>query len=147
MNDNPQIPTVPPEMTEDQVLAYTQGKRKHIVDTLTLNGKVPEDKTEVSFLISALDGMDRAALTTKRIKSDEKSAAGITGAASIIAKLLMQTNNRNNVIDELIEPPLIGSDVPDPILVPGETEINPGPMTFDSFTSVIQNNEKPSSGS
>lgn len=140
--------TTPPEMNEDQVLAYTQGKRRNIVDKLTNAGKVPDDKTEVSLLISALDGMDRAALTQKRIKSDEKAAQGISGAAAVIAKLLIQvgSNNSTHQISDSITPPAIGKEIPDPLLVPGEAEINPGQLDFDTFTATFQNRSNPSSG-
>jgi hypothetical protein len=136
-------------MNEDQVLAYTQSKRRKIVDKLTDAGKIPDDKTEASLLISALDGMDRAALTQKRIKSDEKSAQGMAGAASVIAKLLTQvgSNNKSNHISDDITPPTIGKEVPDPQLVPGEAEFTPGQMDFDTFTATFQNTSNPSSGS
>jgi hypothetical protein len=140
--------TTPPEMNEDQVLAYTQSKRRKIVDKLTDAGKVPDDKTEVSLLISALDGMDRAALTQKRIKSDEKTAQGVTGAAAVIAKLLMQvgSNSNPNQISDNVAPPVIGKEVPDPELVPGEAELKPGQLDFDTFTATYQNGSNPSSG-
>jgi hypothetical protein len=141
-------PTVPPEMSEDQVLAYTQSKRRHIVEKLTIDGKVPDEKTEVSLLISALDGMDRAALTNKRIKADEKASQGIAGAASVIAKLLTQVNSKGKSTDlEIISgaPLTLGTDIPAPDLVPGEIEITPGQMDFDSFTASFQNATNPSS--
>jgi hypothetical protein len=131
-----------PEMSEDQVLAYTQGKRRVIIDKLTEAGKVPDEKTEVSLLVSALDGMDRAALTQKRIKADEKSAQGMAGAANIIAKLLTQVNSKgkNTDLENSSSAPLtLGDEIPAPNLVPGETEITPGQMDFDSFTASFQN--------
>lgn len=141
--------TSPAEMTEDQVLAYTLSKRKKIVDELTRENKIPEDKTEVSLLVSALDGMDRAALSQKRLKADEKASQGMAGAAAAIAKLLTQVNSRGSNQPDIDtgEPKVLGPDIPDPQLVPGETEINPGQMDFDSFTASFQNGVNPSSGS
>lgn len=137
------------EMTEDQVLAYTQNKRIVIVDKLTENGKIPDDKIQASLLTSSLDGLDRSALTRKRISADEKSSQDTAGAAALIARLLMQQgSNRNNVNDSNIIDtvvPELGHEIPSPELVPGETDINPLQMNFETFTSGFQNVSNPSS--
>lgn len=137
-------------MSEDQVLAYTQGKRKFIVDEIMKDNKVPQDKGEATLLIQALDGLDRAALTQKRIKADEQAAAGMAGAAGLVAKLLTQAGSRKNIdvldVDarEVVVPEL-GNEVPAPSLVPGETEVAPKQMDYDSFTASFQNSSNPSS--
>jgi len=130
-------------MTDDQVLVYTQHTRKQIVQTLMKNNQVPTDRSEQSLLVAALDGMDRAALGNKRIKADEKTAQGISGAASVVANLLNQIGSMTKqslVIDNLVpvEPPLLGREIPDPVLVPGELDTNCPQLDYASFVS--QNN-------
>lgn len=128
-------------MSDDQILAYTQHKRKTIVQDLMKNNKVPTDRSEQSLLVAALDGMDRAALGNKRIKADEKTAHGVAGAASIVANLLNQISGMSKqpgMVIENVEPPLLGKEIPDPILVPGELETNCPQLDYHSFMS--QNN-------
>lgn len=128
-------------MTDEQVLAYTQHKRKFIVSKLIANNQLPGDKDEKVMLLQALDGMDRAALGNKRIKADEKTANGMAGAAGIIAQMLTQigTLTRDNIspleILERVEAPSLSNEIPEPILVPGELETNASQLDYDSFMS------------
>lgn len=132
-------------LTEDQVLAYTQGKRKFIVDTLLKDNKIPGDRAELTLLVQSLDGMDRAALTNKRIKADEKASEATAGSAAAIAKLLTelggrQKNFHNDDVTDLTprEAPVLGSHIPDPVLVPGETDVSSPQLDFESFTARFQ---------
>lgn len=143
--------SIPESLSEDQVLAYTQHKRKAIVQELTKTGAVPEDNSSRNMLLQALDGMDRAALTSKRIKSEEKNG-GMAGAASLVAALLTQVTGKkltSDIIDPNRPTPLLGQDVPPPQLVPGETEINPRQLDYDTFmaTRTPQSSDQPSSAS
>lgn len=132
---------IPESLSEDQVLAYTQTKRKAIVQELTKSGAVPEDNSSRNMLLQALDGMDRAALTSKRIKAEEKGNSALAGAAGIVAAMLNQVSGKRLVsmedpVDVESRPaPALGMDVPPPQLVPGETEINPGQLDFDTFVA------------
>lgn len=136
-------------MDEDQVLAYTQGKRRKIVEGVMKDNKIPQDRLEATLLIQALDGMDRAALTSKRIKADEKAADAMAGSAAVVANLLTSMG-KSKPADDIIdmparEVPLLGEDIPPPSLVPGETEVAPKQMDFDSFTASFgQSNSNPS---
>lgn len=130
-----------PVLDDDQVLAYTQSVRKNIVTELTKGKAFPQDKGEQILLMQALDGMDRAALTNKRIKSDEKTQNDVAGAASMIAQMLSQMGgmvqmpkvNDDNVVD--VEPKMLTEEIPEPVLVPGETEINSPQLDYNSFVT------------
>jgi hypothetical protein len=75
-------------INEDQILSYTHGIRKKIVSSMMERGEVPKDIKEISTLAGVLSDMDRAALTNKRIKADEKANSNIAGAAGVVAHLL-----------------------------------------------------------
>lgn len=143
-----------PGLSEDQVLAYTQSKRKAIVQELTQKGAVPDDNSSRNMLLQALDGMDRAALTSKRIKAEEKSGAAMAGAAGMVAQLLTKVTGKslaNLDLEDAVEraAPALGADVPPPQLVPGETEVNPAQLDYDSFIAArggpVQSSDQPSS--
>jgi len=137
-------------MSEDQVLAYTQSKRRAIVEEITKEGAIPKDRSEATLLIQALDGMDRSALTQKRIKADEKASDAMAGSAAIVAKLLNSIGSTRpaDTVDVVArETPTLGDDIPDPVLVPGETTINPPQLDYDTFMSGFQSISNPSSES
>jgi hypothetical protein len=132
---------IPPALDEDQVLAYTQNVRKNIVADLTKGKAFPENKGQQILLMQALDGMDRAALTSKRIKSDEKTSQGVAGAAGIIAQMLSQMGGMVHMPKPVdgeivnVEPKMLTEEIPEPQLVPGEIEINAGQMDYNSFVT------------
>lgn len=128
-------------MSEDEVLQYTHGVRKAIVDKITDNGqKIPaEDPKLLHTILATLDGMDRSALGRKKIQSEEKLAgANQAMAAGIIATVLQQVGSGHNLpftsaegIERAI--PVLGNDVPEPVLVDGEIDTNAPQQSFESF--------------
>ncbi len=131
-------------LTEDQVLAYTQNKRKTIVDVLMENNRIPADRGEMALLVQALDGLDRAALGSKRIKADEKASEVTAGSAAAIARLLTELGSRNkHSVDDITdavprEAPVLGNHIPDPVLVPGEIDVAGPQLDYESFTASFQ---------
>jgi hypothetical protein len=132
-----------PVMTDDQVLAFVQHKRKAIIQDVMPHGKVPNDRSEQALLIASLDGLSRDALGNKRIKADEKAAHGVAGAAGMIAEMLGQLGNLTNgsfkdlEVLESVEPPSLGDEVAEPFLVPGELETNAAQLNYESFMSSV----------
>lgn len=132
---------MPEAMDDDRVLAYTQNVRKNIVNELTRSKAFPEDKGEQILLMQALDGMDRAAISNKRIKSDEKAQNSVAGAAGIVAQLLSQMGGMVNMPKQLddnvvdVMPKMLTEEIPEPQLVPGEIEINAGQLDYNTFVS------------
>jgi hypothetical protein len=124
--------------SEDEVLARTRGVRLKIVSSLTKteNG-FPADPDEAKLLIKALDGLDKQALTTKRMKVDEKIAAGAAASGKeIIAALLSKVSHayQGSGPTIIIEAPVLSLDeVPQPELLPGETELGTKQLNFETF--------------
>ena len=109
--------------TEDDVLDYTQSVREDVVKKLTSNG-MPGDVKDLSIILSALDGMDRAALTKKKIQAenDNMSKVGLAGAA--ITELLSSLRNEAKPTGAVGEPSSKQTAIPagldSPVVVPGE---------------------------
>lgn len=133
-----------PVMGEDEVLAYTQNKRKQIVDHLTKDQAVPEDGSSRDMLLRALDGLDKAAFTKKRLQADDRNNGNM---AAMMASLLTHLSSNKGapmaeVVDNGTPPPALGSDIPAPTLVPGETDIGAPQMDYDSFMAPYKEDDQ-----
>jgi hypothetical protein len=133
-----QLPqTIEVIQNEDQILHYTQGQRKTIVERLM---KMEHDKLEGSdktMLLMALDGMDRSALGRKRLKTDENVAASQVAVAGLIAKVLATPGalQAHQLLDGLTSRPIpqLPAEIPEPTLVPGEMDTEAPQMDYTTF--------------
>lgn len=128
-------------MSDDQILALTQRTRVGVVNHLANKkpGGIPDDKEDRDALFKALDGLDKVALTRKRIAADVEQASGVSQAVSLISTLLRQSKTTYNTVDvddaTVVSAPTLSNDIPEPELVPGETEINAGQLNYDAFVA------------
>jgi hypothetical protein len=126
-------------MTDDEVLDYTQLKRRQVVDHVTRDGFTNLDNEDMGLILKAVDGMDRTALTRKKIASDEKIADKDLQAAGVISTIFAKFGNKNPF--ERTVNPGAGAGAPTPDLsqlpaietVPGENHIGQIDLTYDSF--------------
>lgn len=129
---------------EDNVLTYTQKKRQQLVTQMM--GEDGEklanlEKGDKMVVLAALDGMDRAALGRKRLKTDEKTAASQAAAAALIAQVLQAPGalQAGLVIDGIARPvPQLPTSIPEPEVVPGEMDSDAAQMDFDTFMAQSQ---------
>lgn len=122
---------------DDNDLDYTRQARMKLIASMT-NGGMPSDNKDRQTLLAALDGMDRAALAKKRIKSEEGISSSKALAAETIAQIFMDARLKSitsPTMNELGQIPLLRNDLPVPDLVDGELETNPSVETYDSFMS------------
>lgn len=137
MSAPPVLNEIPPHV-DDVVgmMTLTNQKRMEIVNAFTRNGKMTEDPKEASVIIKALADMDKSVVTKKRIGIEEASVKSTEEEAHASAELLKAI--KHNMFQAVGAPtreiPELGSHVPEPELVPGETEIGISNMTYDSFT-------------
>lgn len=132
---------------DDQVLDFTQTKRREIVDKLTASGIPVTDNEQMSTLLKTLDGMDRVALGKKRIKADENIAgANQAAAAAVVAHLLQKAGNAGiapfqsaTLVDRV--PPTLGADIPRPVLVEGEMDVVTPQLSYDTFIEQFRDDE------
>lgn len=132
----------PATMTEDEVLAYTRGKRMELANKLTESG-IPTEKETATVLLQTLDGLDRSSLTRLKIKSEEQANKNNTIAASAIAEVLGRISNNAYQMPGVArkEIPVLPSSISDPEVVEGELETNPAQIDFDTFTSQFAQGE------
>lgn len=127
---------------DDSVLDYSQRQRKKLIDDLTRKG-MPADKDSQQVLLTALAGMDKVAISKKRLKVEEgtKDAAqqGMELAMLVLKQIkgtnphLAQPNQPNPNANGVKEPVL-----PAPDLVPGQTNIGHEIETYEEFSTRME---------
>jgi hypothetical protein len=134
MSDQVQVPELE---NEDAILAYTHNLRKSIVTELMPQGKFPGDNSDRNAVITMLKDMDASAMGRKRIKVEEKANNNQEAASALIAKMLQMAGGQKPFQAEHpikdITPPQLGSEVPEPELVEGETDTISAPENVDTF--------------
>lgn len=130
-------------INEDQILTFTHGIRKKIVSSMMENGNVPKDTKEISTLAGVLSDMDRAALTNKRIKADEKANSNIVGAAGMVANFLksLKVSEVQHQPNESTEIPQIPNSFELPAVSPNELGQGTSTTTYEDFAK--QHFQKP----
>lgn len=125
---------------EDQVLEYTQAKRKQLVEHMTVKG-VPEEKGDKAILLQALADMDKPALVKLRIKSEDKNAGTNAQAAMAIASLMTQMSPKKLVnFDPTVVPPsLDDKQIPDFEYVDGQTVLGTQGGSYSEFMKLHGN--------
>lgn len=128
---------------EDIILAQTHRHRERIVQVMTTaqdgTFRLPEDPAEKKIVVSVLKDMDAAALGRKRIKVEEKANDQLAGSSALIAKLLEQSAHRlaghKVPAGASREAPVLGSEIPPPRLVEGETAAVGASESYESFVA------------
>lgn len=121
---------------EDQArLNLTLKTREKIITTLTQDGKIPDDESDRSLLIKALDGMDRTVLTKAKIKSDDANSKSQVAASNMVAQMLLNMNKAKGV------PRTESLDVIDMEVNPVQDETFIGVKTF-SYEEMISDTPK-----
>lgn len=128
---------------EEEVLEYTQSKRKQIVEHLTSKG-VPDDRGDKAILLQALADMDKPALVKMRIKSEDKNAGTNAQAALAIASLMTQMSPKKLVnFDPTVVPPTLDDKkIPDFEYVDGQTVIGTQGGSYSEFMKIHGNLEE-----
>lgn len=134
------IEALPPELpSEDAILAFTHGLRLKVIDEMFgKEGKLPEDPTDRKTIVSVLKDMDAQALGRKRIRVEEKLNSNQEQAAGLIAAVLNATAGHSafriskSVVRQI---PVLPDNIPNPILVNGETETIAASLDYESFVA------------
>lgn len=137
----------------DGILNYTQQLRRTIVKELVQHGIPVTDETRMKMLNDTLNGLDRAAIGTKRIAADEKANDKNLAAAAALAQAILKNPitatlhkvESGNVIEGECRGPVLDDNlIPPPKLVPGETDIGHHRENFAEFQRRMQDREPPS---
>jgi uncharacterized membrane protein YcgQ (UPF0703/DUF1980 family) len=115
---------------EDQArLELSLKTRELIIKDLTKGGKLPEDTSSRTFLVAALDGLDRTVLSKAKLKSDDSAQKTQAEASKMIAQLLTHVDSRPKVrrtTDDLV----LDMEVTP---LPGETDIGVKSFTYSEM--------------
>lgn len=123
----------------DVDLEYVRQKRKEVINNLTKNG-VPEDPKVLQTLLVALSDMDRTTLSKKKIKVDKEVGDNQTQAMELIATMFNDNRIKKYGMSEVPtnrELPLLGNEIPEPVIVDGETAEHAGTENYESFMNRI----------
>lgn len=125
------------QMSDDDVLAYTRGLRVNIITKLMPGPEVPGDNSDRITLTNMIEGLDRQAMGSKKLKQEQNTA---NNSAQVMSEILRQLDRntafRNNVIDvvaETVEPKVIPSDIENINALPGELDVAPPQLDYNSF--------------
>lgn len=123
-------------LNDDEVLSYTQRKRKAFLEHL-LNEGFPEDTKTQTVLLTALADMDRTALGNKRIQSGERvlqadalvSKAILTISQRYGSQVPFQTSQQGRI------PDIDTAKLPSANPVPGETDVG---LSTQSYAELVE---------
>lgn len=125
-----------PQLTDDEILHFTQRKRKAFLTHITQHG-FPKEREDQQLMLGVLDSMDRSALGSKRIGAAEKLAGSDRLVAQAITDVVKHFGTRNPfekevmgmVADQKVDLALLPSVSP----VPGELGIGLEVGDFNDF--------------
>lgn len=140
---------VTPVDDDDDVLAYTQGMRRKLIDKATSNGaNIPTDPDGAGVVLKALGDMDRVAMGRKRLKVDQNIGDAVAQGTAIIAHIFGKVSGKDN-------PFVVKGEVPDRhlpehpsdmapglTLVPGELDQVAHELTYDGLMSGEEEKKK-----
>ena len=128
-----------PQMSDDEVLAYTRGIRIKVVQEVMASGKAPSETGDRILLSDMLKGLESQALSSKKIESDNKRA---DNAAVVVAEILRSidkntafTNLAGGHGGEIIDvaAQVVPMSIPDIPALPGEMDVAPPQMDYATF--------------
>lgn len=136
-----------PNMSDDEVLDFTQSLRRRLIDVITEGGvKMPVDKDSVDILLRSAGDMDRAAIGKKRLKAEDKNAEADRVAAAALARIYAQSTNINPFERTIPTSTDVMPACPATLLdnveaVPGELEIGVSDESYKTFSAKMDNDD------
>lgn len=122
-------------MSEDDVLKFTRALRVQAITDLHKNGSLASENSDRNLFVSLVNGLDSQAISVKRIDAEQKSSQGNAALiAEIVAKITPASFQvpAGTVVD--VPSRELPAEFSEVTAVPGETDVNPPQLDFDSFT-------------
>lgn len=126
------------EMTDDELLAFTQKRRRVIVSQVMGSG-TPSSSEDRMLLMQALDGIDRAALGNKRIRSNDRASDENAKISRGITEMLASIGNSNPFQNTTGNGPITLDRISNTEALPvarvleGEFKVGTEELSFDQF--------------
>lgn len=132
MSDQNEVPVIE---SEDAILGYVQNEQKRVAAHF-LGGERMNDPDMAKVGLQALRDMQAAALTRKRIKTEEKAVDNQKAAADLYAKVLTLIPHQVPPLPEggLRAAPSLGGDIPRPELADGELVSGSSDDSIEKFS-------------
>ena len=114
------------DLTDDEILRFTQNKRRELVETLVVDGKMPVDTDSQNVLLSTLSDMDKQALGNKKVTATMAGSEAdrlVAAALVTLTKTLGGRNPYENNGGGGNIPEVDRSLLPTTPLAPGEDEV------------------------
>lgn len=126
---------------DNQQLAFTQGKRRDIIEAFTTGRPMPDDPKLVALLLAAMKDYDKVTLTLKRIDADTENSDADRQALmqfhriSAMAKVknLDRVDASSMDVPDGPQTPFDPTDIPSVSTVPGELAMSMEPIDYDEF--------------
>lgn len=121
------------ELEDKQYLQKTQDIRNKIIDTLLVDGCIPDDEKDRRMLLDTLESIDRNIFNKAKIKSQTVQHKDNRDVIGVMTQLLLkstQTPNSSNIIDATLGDSFVVEDIN-----PGEDDIEENSLTYEKFIS------------
>lgn len=116
------------DIEDKRILENCISVRENIVSAMTVKG-IPEDVDDRAFLLNALNGLEKVALTRARLKNEDRANDISNNANAIVASLLTRLPALSGEPVEGVTVPVIDGSIMSISLAPGENKI--GVESFD----------------
>lgn len=116
------------DIEDKKILENCISVRENIVSAMTVKG-IPDDVDDRAFLLNALNGLEKVALTRARLKNEDKANDISNNANAIVASLLTRLPSLSGDLVEGVTVPVIDGNIMSISLAPGENKI--GVESFD----------------
>ena len=123
---------------DKKALNKTSLLRDQMITALTKTG-IPSDDKDRKFLLDVLDSSDRSVFNKARIRVDEKNGQNQQQTTAMIAAVLLKINEQQIVSNtQARRDKTKPKDLPEPVLIPGETAVGVQTQTYDQFMQRMQ---------
>ena len=123
-------------MSDDEVLLLTRKLRIKTIRELHKNGALSGENSDRNLYVSLINGLDSQAINNKKIASDQKANANNAALiAEIVAKITPASFGANSGVVVDVQTKVLPDGVVDLQLVPGETDVAPPQMDYNSFVA------------
>lgn len=134
---------------DDELLTWGVEQRKDFIrKMMKADGSLPDDPKERALVLKALDGIDKTAVSRKRLKIEDKAATSNAETAKLIAEFYGRVQVSNPfVIDQNMQEvpprpaPQIPANMPDIEVVDGEMETTPPQDDYAGFMKRMNGGE------
>lgn len=124
-------------LEDKRKLNLTASIRENIINALTKNGTIPDDKDSQTFLIKALDGLDSNTLNQAKLKVDKDKNDSNQAISDTITNFLLRYNGEPIKTDEKNTEYELDNTHVLTDLVPGEKDIGTINLTVEEVKNSV----------